>query len=96
MDVDGAAQDEMVTDGPGYVANCPVGSIGQNNVGSSHYQRSMSPLIGLGMAAGSSTTSINALDMGGVLPIAENWCNTQVKVVKFNYMWTVSWISQRA
>ena len=23
-------------------------------------------------------------------PIAENWCYTQVKVVKFNYMWTIS------
>ena len=23
-------------------------------------------------------------------PIADNWCYTQVKVVKFNYMWTIS------
>lgn len=26
----------------------------------------------------------------GSSPIAENWCYTQVKVVKFNYMWTIS------
>jgi len=26
----------------------------------------------------------------GLTPIAENWCYTQVKVVKFNYMWTIS------
>lgn len=26
----------------------------------------------------------------GATPIAENWCYTQVKVVKFNYMWTIS------
>lgn len=26
----------------------------------------------------------------GNSPIAENWCYTQVKVVKFNYMWTIS------
>ena len=23
-------------------------------------------------------------------PVAENWCYTQVKVVKFSYMWTIS------
>ncbi|CAB3403019.1 unnamed protein product [Caenorhabditis bovis] len=25
-----------------------------------------------------------------LLPVAENWCHTQVKVVKFNYMWTIN------
>ncbi|GMS89137.1 hypothetical protein PENTCL1PPCAC_11312, partial [Pristionchus entomophagus] len=24
------------------------------------------------------------------LPVAENWCHTQVKVIKFNYMWTIN------
>ncbi|VDL74431.1 unnamed protein product [Nippostrongylus brasiliensis] len=24
------------------------------------------------------------------MPVAENWCHTQVKVVKFNYMWTIN------
>jgi len=65
---------------------------GHNNVvGSSQYQqRSMSPLLGIGIATGSSSASSTMpMDLGGVLPIAENWCNTQVKVVKFNYMWTV-------
>lgn len=90
MDIDGAAQDEMVTDGPGYIANCPTAGMGNNNVGSSHYQRSMSPLIGLGMVAGSSTSTMPLEMGGGTLPIAENWCNTQVKVVKFNYMWTIN------
>lgn len=92
MDIDGAAQDEMVTDGPGYIA-CPgaaAPSLSNNNVGSSQYQRSMSPLIGLGMAAGSSTSTMPLEMGGGTLPIAENWCNTQVKVVKFNYMWTIN------
>jgi speckle-type POZ protein len=23
-------------------------------------------------------------------PVAENWCYTQVKVVKFSYMWTIN------
>uniref|UniRef100_A0A914H0P4 Speckle-type POZ protein n=2 Tax=Globodera TaxID=31242 RepID=A0A914H0P4_GLORO len=103
MDVDGAAQDEMVTDGPGYIANCPTtGSLaqqsgGSNNVGSSHQQyRSMSPLSGLGMSSAgtsSSSSSSSAIPMDismSMLPIAENWCNTQVKVVKFNYMWTIN------
>jgi len=26
----------------------------------------------------------------GALPVAESWCFTQVKVVKFSYMWTIS------
>ena len=26
----------------------------------------------------------------GSSPVAENWCYTQVKVVKFNYMWAIS------
>ncbi|CAJ0598246.1 unnamed protein product [Cylicocyclus nassatus] len=25
-----------------------------------------------------------------LMPVAENWCHTQVKVVKFNYMWTIN------
>ncbi|CAJ0931022.1 unnamed protein product, partial [Mesorhabditis belari] len=25
-----------------------------------------------------------------MMPVAENWCHTQVKVVKFNYMWTIN------
>jgi len=25
-----------------------------------------------------------------MLPVAENWCHTQVKVVKFNYIWTIN------
>jgi speckle-type POZ protein len=23
-------------------------------------------------------------------PVAENWCYTQVKVIKFSYMWTIN------
>lgn len=57
---------------------------GNNNVGSSHQQyRSMSPLSGLAVAAGSSSSSAMPMDISmSMLPIAENWCNTQVKVVK--------------
>ncbi|CAI4231479.1 unnamed protein product [Auanema sp. JU1783] len=25
-----------------------------------------------------------------LMPVAENWCHTQVKVIKFNYMWTIN------
>lgn len=39
MDIDGAAQDEMVTDGPGFIPS-------NSNIAAS-FQRSMSPLNGL-------------------------------------------------
>jgi hypothetical protein len=32
----------------------------------------------------------SGLELGQMLPVAENWCHTQVKVVKFNYMWTIN------
>lgn len=30
------------------------------------------------------------LDLAINAPVAENWCYTQVKVVKFSYMWTIN------
>ncbi|VDM20364.1 unnamed protein product [Wuchereria bancrofti] len=39
-------------------------------------------------ASGSSSTSTTPTDVH--MPVAENWCHTQVKVIKFNYMWTIN------
>ncbi|PAV84026.1 hypothetical protein WR25_14455 [Diploscapter pachys] len=39
--------------------------------------------------SGSSSASSNSHN-DPLMPIAENWCHTQVKVVKFNYMWTIN------
>lgn len=37
------------------------------------------------------STSKEARSSGDVSgPVAENWCYTQVKVVKFSYMWTIN------
>jgi len=28
--------------------------------------------------------------MSSSSPVAENWCYTQIKVIKFSYMWTIN------
>ncbi|KAI1731786.1 BTB/POZ domain-containing protein [Ditylenchus destructor] len=81
---DGAAQDELVTDGPGQFLNS--NGVGGSSVASS-LMRSMSPLNSAGTS--SSSSSLHS-EIGQMLPVAENWCHTQVKVVKFNYMWTIN------
>jgi len=47
--------------------------------------RSTSPMSSFGSNSSSSTHR----DAAGT-PVAENWCYTQVKVVKFSYMWTIN------
>ena len=39
-------------------------------------------------ASSTSKDSRSNVDNGG--PVAENWCYTQVKVIKFSYMWTIN------
>lgn len=39
-------------------------------------------------AQSTSKESRSGTDVCG--PVAENWCYTQVKVVKFSYMWTIN------
>uniref|UniRef100_A0A0K0E7L8 BTB domain-containing protein n=1 Tax=Strongyloides stercoralis TaxID=6248 RepID=A0A0K0E7L8_STRER len=41
-----------------------------------------------GIRPGSPSSSGSGNGSGGSIT-AENWCNTQVKVIKFNYMWTI-------
>lgn len=36
------------------------------------------------------TPPLNGLDANTNAPVAESWCYTQVKVVKFSYMWTIN------
>jgi len=80
MDADGAAQDELVSDGPGQ-----YGASG-SGLGSS-LMRALSPLSSAAASSGMSSSSVQLEQM---LPVAENWCHTQVKVVRFNYMWTIN------
>ncbi|KAH7731639.1 speckle-type poz protein [Aphelenchoides avenae] len=80
MDADGAAQDEHVTDGPGASQYMPGAAVPCG------YYRSLSPVHG--GPSGSALSS--AQSEAHMLPVAENWCHTQVKVVKFNYMWTIN------
>lgn len=71
MDTDGAAQDEMVSDGPGQY------NTHQHHAAVSSLIRSMSPLTSSGTSTSSSTTSNSQTDIH-MLPVAENWCHTQV------------------
>lgn len=73
MDADGAAQDEMVSDGPGQYNSHPH----QQHAAVSSLIRSMSPLTSSGTSTSSSTTSNSQSDIH-MLPVAENWCHTQV------------------
>lgn len=87
--MDGAAQDELVTDGPGqYIgSNSSVSGNSNGNDRISSLMRSISPMNGIAASSGTSSSSFSEVQL---LPVAENWCHTQVKVVKFNYMWTIN------
>jgi len=86
MDVDGGGQEELVTDGPGMVQAAYMPQSG-SGVGSSVGSiRSLSPSM---VSASSASTSLQT-SRDFPWPVAENWCHTQVKVVKFNYMWTIN------
>ena len=78
-----------------------VGGAGNGNAGAGN--AGTSRLYGSGMEHG--TVAIDLLVPGSQSalgrvptppptdacpPVAENWCYTQVKVVKFSYMWTIS------
>lgn len=38
------------------------------------------------LAAESTTEEVTKMST----PVAENWCYTQIKVIKFSYMWTIN------
>uniref|UniRef100_A0A1I8AJ66 Speckle-type POZ protein n=1 Tax=Steinernema glaseri TaxID=37863 RepID=A0A1I8AJ66_9BILA len=74
MDVDGAAQDESVS------------SHHEQFGGQQGGLRPPSPSGSIALASCSGSSSLHDSHM----PVAENWCHTQVKVIKFNYMWTIN------
>ncbi|VDD86892.1 unnamed protein product [Enterobius vermicularis] len=41
-------------------------------------------------SASASNSSSSSSQSDAHMPVAENWCHTQVKVIKFNYMWTIN------
>ena len=56
-------------------------SLHSANAASSAANRAVSP--SMSSSAGSGSADANT-------PVAENWCYTQVKVIKFSYMWTIN------
>lgn len=75
--MDGAAQDELVTDGPGQY----IGSNSGVSDRISSLMRSISPMSGI--AASSGTSSSSSSSEVQMLPVAENWCHTQVSKLHF-------------
>lgn len=75
--MDGAAQDELVTDGPGqYIgSNSSVSGNSNGNDRISSLMRSISPMNGIAASSGTSSSSFSEVQL---LPVAENWCHTQV------------------
>lgn len=78
--MDGAAQDELVTDGPGQYIGSNSGVSGHSDRISS-LMRSISPMSGI--AASSGTSSSSSSSEVQMLPVAENWCHTQVSKLHF-------------
>lgn len=49
----------------------------------------MSGGLGMGVMRAASPSSMPGTS-DSQMPVAENWCYTQVKVIKFSYMWTIN------
>uniref|UniRef100_A0A8R1HQ34 Speckle-type POZ protein n=1 Tax=Caenorhabditis japonica TaxID=281687 RepID=A0A8R1HQ34_CAEJA len=62
-----------------------VGMVNDETVSSGSSNANLSNNSAHGRAVSPSSSARDPL-----LPVAENWCHTQVKVVKFNYMWTIN------
>lgn len=58
-------------------------------------QDAVSGGMGVGVVGSGSSNVVSPSQLPGSsdassLPVAENWCYTQVKVIKFSYMWTIN------
>merc|ERR1712168_951918 len=84
---------QALAQGSGQNPNQNLARVPQNNaVSMSSNQQNQANAANNGAPGGANHVRVPSPppNADGSSPIAENWCYTQVKVVKFNYMWTIS------